>query len=159
MATEEYKTFRMARELPFKRMREGAIMPTRGSAHSAGYDLYACIDDVNVVIPPHHTKMIPVGFGTEIPEGYFGAIVARSSLAAKENLRVEQGMACIDSDYRGEIFVPIHNDEGHFPRTIYPNQRIAQMIVMPYLFFVWKEVDELSETERGEGGFGSTGKF
>ncbi len=133
-----------------------AVIPTRGSEKAAGYDLYAAIAEP-VVIHPHETVMIDTGLQIEIPDGYFGAVVARSGLAVKENLRPENCIGVVDSDYRGNWFIGLHND-GLEDRTIVPQERIAQMIVVPYLSAEFVETDTLSETERGAGGFGSTGK-
>ena len=139
-----------------KKLKENAIIPTRGSEYAAGMDLYACID-APVVIMPHRTVKIGTGLAMELPENTFGGVVARSGLATKNGIRVCQGLAIIDSDYRGEWFVPLHNDT-EIPYTLNPFERIAQLVVMPYIPVDFTEVDELSDTERGDGGFGSTGK-
>lgn len=139
-----------------KILKENARLPHRGSAQAAGYDLYACLDEP-VSIAPHETKMISTGLSIAIPEGYFGAVAARSGLAAKQGLRPANCVGICDSDYRGEYTVAIHND-SEFPREIQPDDRIAQLIVIPYLSVEFEETEELDETERGSGGFGSTGK-
>ncbi len=139
-----------------KKLTSTAKTPLRGSNEAAGYDLYADIATDFVAINPHETVKIPTGLSMEIPDGYFGAIVARSGLATREGLRLSQGMAVIDQDYRGEIIVPIHNDHNT-ARYITPGERIAQLIIMPYLEVEFTKVDKLNTTSRGSGGFGSTG--
>ncbi len=139
-----------------KKLTKTAIIPTRGSSQAAGYDLYADIDEP-VTIKPHMTEMIHTGIAIEIPDGYFGAIFARSGLAAKQGLRLANCTGVCDSDYRGEYMVALHND-SIITRIVNPGERIAQLIVMPYLHVEFNETDELTSTERGEGGFGSTGK-
>ena len=139
-----------------KKLNDDAVIPTRGSKEAAGYDLYANIKE-NVVIPPHTTQKIGTGLSVEIPTGYFGAIVARSGLATKQGLRPANAVGICDSDYRGEYIVALHND-SNVERTIEPNERIAQLIVMPYLPVRFIEVDNLGDTKRSTGGFGSTGK-
>lgn len=139
-----------------KKLNDDAIIPTRGSKEAAGYDLYANIKE-NMVIPPHITQKIGTGLSVEIPTGYFGAIVARSGLATKQGLRPANAIGICDSDYRGEYIVALHNDSD-VERIIEPNERIAQLIVMPYLPVRFTEVDNLGDTERSTGGFGSTGK-
>lgn len=142
--------------IKIKRLSEEATIPTRGSEYSAGYDLYANIKKP-VSIKPHETVKIGTGWAIEIPDGYFGAIFARSGLATKEGLRPANCTGVCDSDYRGEYIVAIHNDSD-VVREITPHERIAQLVVIPYLYVDFKETDELSDTSRGEGGFGSTGK-
>ena len=139
-----------------KKLTKTAIIPTRGSSQAAGYDLYADIDEP-VTIEPHMTEMIHTGIAIEIPDGYFGAIFARSGLAAKQGLRPANCIGVCDSDYRGEYMVALHND-SIIARTVNSGERIAQLIVMPYLYVEFNEIDELTSTERGGGGFGSTGK-
>ncbi len=139
-----------------KKLRENATIPTRGSEQAAGYDLYACIDEA-VTIKPHTTAKIGTGLAFAVPDGYFGAIFARSGLAAKQGLRPANCVGVADSDYRGEYIVALHNDTDE-DRVIEPQERIAQLVVMPYLPVEFEEMDELSQTERGAGGFGSTGK-
>lgn len=131
-------------------------MPTRGSASAAGYDLYADLK-TSEKIGPGETKMIHTGLSMELPEGYFGAIFARSGLAMKEGLRPGNCVGVVDSDYRGEFMIGLHNDSA-VPRVIEPGERIAQMVVMPYLPVEFEETETLSDTGRGAGGFGSTGK-
>ena len=140
-----------------KKLRENATLPTRGSAQAAGYDLYACIDGGSVTIAPHSTEKIGTGLAIAVPDGYFGAIFASSGLAAKRGLRPANCVGVADSDYRGEYIVALHNDTDE-PRTVAAGERIAQLVVMPYLSVEFTEVADLDETERGAGGFGSTGK-
>lgn len=138
-----------------KKLSPNAQIPTKGSEYSAGYDLRACIDDV-VTIDAHSTVKIGTGLAIEIPHGYFGAVFARSGLATRNGLRPANCVGVCDSDYRGEYIVAIHNDFD-YPRMIQPGDRIAQLVIMPYLSVYFHEVDELSDTDRGDGGFGSTG--
>lgn len=130
--------------------------PTRGSAAAAGYDLYAAIENP-ITIPAHTTVKIGTGLAFALPENTFAAIFARSGLATKQGLRPANCVGVCDSDYRGEYIVALHNDTDE-EKIIEPNERIAQMILMPYIPMVFKEVESLDATERGEGGFGSTGK-
>lgn len=139
-----------------KRIRDDAVIPARGSASAAGHDLYACGMDEPINIAPGSVAKIKTGVIMEIPEGYFGAIYARSGLATKQGLRPANCVGVVDSDYRGEIMVFLHNDSS-FVRTIENGERIAQIVITPYLNVEFNEVDVLSNTERGEGGFGSTG--
>ena len=143
--------------LKIKRIKEGAKIPKRGSVHSAGYDLYACLDTDEILIPPHSTVKIGTGLSIAVPEGYFGAIFARSGLAAKEGLRPANCVGVADSDYRGEYIVALHNDTDT-EKTVKNSDRIAQLVIMPFLEVDFEETDSLDETERGSGGFGSTGK-
>ena len=139
-----------------KKLTKTAKLPTRGSVFSAGFDLYAD-NNVDITIHPHETKKIGTGLALEIPDGYYGAIFARSGLATKEGLRPANCVGICDSDYRGEYIVAIHNDSNE-DRIIEPKERIAQLIVMQYPHITFKEVDKLSETVRNTDGFGSTGK-
>ena len=143
-------------EINIKRLTDSAKLPDRGSAFAAGYDLFADVTE-DVTIEPHETKMIGTGLAMEIPEGYFGGIFARSGLSAKEGLRPANCVGVVDSDYRGEIKVALHND-GETERVVTPEQKIAQLVVVPFLPVSFNEVKELSDTVRGAGGFGSTGK-
>ena len=143
-------------KIQIKKLKENAIIPTRGSDRAAGYDLYACLEN-EVVIGAGETVKIGTGLSIAVPEGYFGAIFARSGLAAKEGLRPANCVGVADSDYRGEYIVALHNDSA-VSRVVTPGERIAQLVVMPYLSVEFDEVDALDETERGAGGFGSTGK-
>lgn len=142
-------------DIYFKKLNDLAKVPTRGSKDSAGYDLYAAINE-GVYIPPHSTVKINTGLAMDIPVGYFGAVFARSGIATKRGLRPANCTSVIDCDYRGELLVPIHNDTP-YDRYIDKGERIAQLIVLPYQDLHFKEVDELSKTDRGDGGFASTG--
>ena len=138
-----------------KKLTSTAIIPTRGSEKAAGYDLYADTNSV-VEIKPHKTKKINTGIAIMIPNGYYGAIVARSGLSTKKGLRPANCTGIIDSDYRGDIIVALHNDSDEV-QTIEPHERIAQLVICPFLSVEFNEVDEFDETARGENGFGSTG--
>lgn len=139
-----------------KKLNNNAIIPTKGSAFAAGMDLYACTD-TNIIIMPHETVKVPTGLSIELPHGYFGAIFARSGLATKNGLRPANCVGVCDEDYRGEYIVALHNDTDA-PQTINSMERVAQLVIMPYLPFEFEEVDKLTDTERGSDGFGSTGK-
>ena len=139
-----------------KRLNELAQLPTRGSEEAAGYDLYAAISGP-IFIHPHETEKVGTGLAFELPRCTFGAIFPRSGLATKQGLRPANCVGVCDSDYRGEYVVAVHNDSDEI-QMIAPGERIAQLILMPYIPMVFKEVDELSDTKRGAGGFGSTGK-
>ena len=140
-----------------KKLREGAIIPTYGSSYAAGADLYACIDTDQAVIRPHETKLIPPGISLEIPEGYGGFIYARSGIATKRGLAPANKVGVVDSDYRGEVMVALHN-HSETDASIDNGERVAQLVIAPFLAVNFTEADELTDTERGEGGFGSTGK-
>ncbi len=139
-----------------KKLKENAFIPTREHNGDAGYDLYACLDKP-IIIKPGTTEKIPTGISIEIPDGYFGAIFARSGLATKHGLRPANCVGVCDAPYRGEYIVALHND-GCNELTITHGDRIAQLIVVPFMNIEFCEVQELSDTERGCGGFGSTGK-
>ena len=139
-----------------KKVRENAILPTYGSPEAAGADLYACLD-APVTIEAGKTVFIPTGLAMEVPKGCAGLIYARSSLGAKRGLAPANKVGVIDSDYRGEISVALHN-HGSQPQEINPGDRIAQLLITPVLTPPYQEADELSDTHRGAGGFGSTGK-
>lgn len=137
---------------------DDAILPTRGSAEAAGYDLYARLKEHETLqILPHQTTKIGTGIAIECPKGYFAGIFARSGLATKQGLRPANCVGVVDSDYRGEIIVAIYNDSDEI-RYIENGDRIAQMILIPYIPMTFVETDELSESGRGQDGFGSTGK-
>ena len=140
-----------------KLLSSNAKMPTRGSEEAAGLDLYAANDSV-ISIQPHETVMIPTDIAIEIPRGTFGGIFARSGLASKRGLRPANCVGVIDSDYRGNVIVALHNDSDE-ARTIEVGERIAQLIIIPYMMVEIKEVEELSDTARGDNGFGSSGKL
>ncbi len=137
------------------KLNEKAKLPERGSDFAAGYDLFANISE-DIIIAPHETKMIGTGLAMEIPEGYFGGVFARSGLSSKEGLRPANCTGVVDADYRGEIKVALHND-SEVSRTITPDEKIAQLVVIPFLSVDFNLVSELSDTVRGAGGFGSTG--
>ena len=145
-------------EVKVKKLNSAAILPRRGSAQAAGYDLFAWLpEEGEVVLQPGETRRIPLGLALALPEGTFGAVFARSGLATRQGLRPANCVGVVDSDYRGENMVPLHNDSG-VPQTIRHGDRVAQMVVLPYLAVDFLEADALDETERGEGGFGSTGR-
>lgn len=139
-----------------KRLDDRAQIPTYGTEYSAGADLYALLDS-EVQIEPHQTLLIHTGISTEIPEGYCGLIFARSGMATKRGLAPANKVGVIDADYRGEIMVALHNHTDNIA-TIQPNERIAQLAIVPFLKAEFEERNELSSTIRGNGGFGSTGQ-
>ena len=139
-----------------KKLKPDATVPTMGSKFAAGADLYSA-EDADVVIEPSETKFIGTGLAMEIPEGYVGLVYARSGIACKRGLAPANKVGVVDSDYRGEIKVALHN-HGKEAQTVEKGERIAQMVIAPYLSVNYEEADALSETERGEGGFGSTGR-
>ena len=141
--------------LKIKKLLPEAKMPVYASEHAAGADLYALTDHV-IRIGPNETAVVHTGLAAEIPEGYVGLICARSGLATKKGLAPANKVGVIDSDYRGEIQIGLHNLSAE-PYTVQPGERIAQMIIMPYFAPVIEEVTSLTETDRGAGGFGSTG--
>ena len=143
-------------EINIKRLTDSAKLPDRGSALAAGYDLFADVTE-DVTIEPHETKMIGTGLEMEIPVGCFRGIFERRGLSTKEGLRPANCVGVVDSDYRGEIKVALHND-GEVARVVTPAEKIAQLVVVPFLSVSFNEVDKLTDTDRGEGGFGSTGK-
>lgn len=143
-------------QVPCKKLNDKAILPTSGSEYAAGSDLYACLDKSRY-IPAGHTVKIPTGIAMELPVGYGGFIFARSGLATKEGLRPANCVGVVDSDYRGEIMVAIHND-SLADKIVEPGQRIAQIVVMPYATCEFVETYSFSDTQRGTGGFGSSGK-
>ena len=139
-----------------KRLREGAKLPTYGSAEAAGVDLYACLD-ADVMIMPGQSAFIPTGLSMEIPKGCAGLIYARSGLACKRGLAPANKVGVIDSDYRGEFLVVLYNHSAE-PQTISNGERIAQLVITPVFTPGFAEVSELTDTDRAGGGFGSTGK-
>ena len=140
-----------------KKLDAKAQIPSRGSKWAAGYDLYAILPEHLLTIPPHETMKIHTGIAVEIPNGYFGAIFARSGLATKRGLRPANCVGCVDADYRGEVIVALHND-ADTPRSIEDGERVAQIVVMPFVECSFNEVDDLEDTARGEGGFGHSGR-
>lgn len=143
-------------KIKVKKLDKNAKLPTYGTEFAAGADLYALLD-ADVKILPGETKFIKTGLAIEIPEGYMGLIFARSGLSCKQGLAPANKVGLIDSDYRGEIMVALHNHSAE-PRTVANGDRIAQFVLAPYLFGEFEEVKELSESVRGAGGFGSTGR-
>lgn len=149
--------------LPIKKLDSAAKLPTRGSKGAAGWDLYAnSYEDFNtnenwvLNIPPHATVKIGTGIAIALPKNTFGGIYPRSGMATKQGLAPANKVGVIDSDYRGEVIVALHNHSG-FPQILHRGDRIAQLIVQPYISIDLIETDTLDETERGAGGFGSTG--
>ena len=138
-----------------KKLDERAILPTYGSEFSAGADLYACLDEP-VTVNPGESFLFHTGLAMEIPVGNAGLIFARSGLATKKGLAPSNKVGVVDADYRGEVMVSLYNHSKE-PRTIEHGERIAQLVITPFIAAEWNEVDELNETVRGEGGFGSTG--
>ena len=137
-----------------KLLSDKAKVPTRGSEYAAGWDLYAASD---ATIPPHTTAKISTDIAIEIPAGYFGAVFARSGLATKQGLRPANCVGVIDPDYRGPVIVALHNDSDQV-KEIFSGDRIAQLVFIPYSSWDWEVVNELSTTDRGDGGFGHSGK-
>ena len=138
-----------------KKLTQGAIIPTYGTEFSAGADLYACTD-TPIVINPHQTVMVHTGIAIEVPQGYAALIFARSGLASKRGLAPANKVGVVDSDYRGEVMVALHNHSG-LEQTVEQGERVAQLVIVPYLRAEFTETEALSQTQRGEGGFGSTG--
>ena len=139
-----------------KKLNEKAVLPTYGSEYAAGADLYACLDEA-VTINPGETYMVHTGLAMEIPAGYAGLIYPRSGLASKRGLAPANKVGVVDPDYRGEFMVALHN-HSLTAQTIEPGERIAQLVITPFITASFELTDELSETVRGEGGFGSTGR-
>ena len=143
-------------KIAVKKLKEKAILPSYGSAEAAGADLYACLEG-SVTILPGETVFVPTGIAMEVPKGCAGLIYARSSMGAKRGLAPANKVGVIDSDYRGEFFVALHN-HGKEPQEVCHGERIAQLLITPVFTPGFMEVSELAETQRGSGGFGSTGK-
>ncbi len=143
------------KEVCIKLLNDKAVLPTYGSTDAAGADLYANIDEIET-IKPHETKFIKTGVAMAIPKGLMGLLFARSGLASKRGLAPANKVGVVDSDYRGEILVALHNHTD-IDQSIEPNERIAQMVFVPYVKGLFNIVDDLDETTRGSGGFGSTG--
>ena len=137
-----------------EKLKDDAKLPTHGSDQAAGYDLYAHLTELT--IRPHTTEFVPTGIAVAIPEGFFGAIYARSGLSIKQGLRPGNCVGVIDSDYRGQIMVGLHNDFDE-PKTVHGGDRIAQLVIQKCEEVEFEEVRELGDTARGQGGFGSTG--
>lgn len=145
----------MTADVRIKKLNNNAIIPTYGTEFSAGADLYACIDE-SVTLTPGETKLIKTGLAMEVPIGYAGLIYARSGLASKKGLAPANKVGVVDADYRGEIMVALHN-HSLVEASIEPGERIAQMVIAPFLTANFIVADELDDTARGTGGFGSTG--
>ena len=145
----------MTTPVAVKKLRPNAKLPTYGSEFAAGADLSACLD-APVTIQPHETYLVPTGLSLELPVGWAGMVHARSGMATKRHLAPANKVGVIDCDYRGEVMVSLHN-HSNVPQTVEPGERIAQLVIMPYLTAQFFEAEELSDTVRGEGGFGSTG--
>ena len=143
-------------KIAVKKLDERAVLPQYGSDYAAGADLYAVLDEA-VTIAPGETKLVKTGLSMEIPEGYAGLIYARSGLAAKRGLAPANKVGVVDADYRGEVMVALHN-HSNVSQTVEPLERIAQLVVAPFLRAEYFECETLSDTVRGEGGFGSTGR-
>lgn len=141
--------------MKIKKLNENAVIPTYGTEYSAGADLYACTEE-DITINSGETKLIKTGIAMEIPVGYAGFIYARSGLASKKGLAPANKVGVIDADYRGEIMVALHN-HSNLNQTISAKERIAQIVIAPFLKVDFEETDELNDTVRGDNGFGSTG--
>ena len=141
--------------IQFKKINSKAITPTKGSEQAAGHDLYACIE-YPVIVDPHKTVMIGTGLAIAVPAGYAGFIFARSGLATKRGIRPANCVGVCDADYRGEYIVALHNDSDEV-NTVHPGDRIAQLVIMPVTDVAFFESKILGDTDRGAGGFGSTG--
>ena len=139
-----------------KKLRENAMVPTYGSVEAAGADLYACLD-AEVTVEPGKTVFVPTGIAMEVPKGYAGLVYARSGLSTKRGLAPANKVGVIDSDYRGEVMVALHN-HGTQAQSVSHGERIAQLVVTPVLAPAFVLCDDLTDTDRGAGGFGSTGK-
>ena len=151
----KYKENFMEYNVNIKKLRNDAVIPTYGSQYAAGADLYACLDEP-LTIEPGQTILVHTGIALEVPVGYAGLIYARSGLASKKGLAPANKVGVVDADYRGEVMVALHN-HSTVAAKIEPAERIAQLVITPYATAIFHEVDELSDTVRGEGGFGSTG--
>lgn len=152
----KWKGIKIMEAIRVKKLKEKAIMPTYGSLEAAGADLYACLSEP-VTILPGQSVFIPTGLAMELPRGYAGLIYARSGLACKRGLAPANKVGVVDSDYRGEFMIVLHN-HGSSPQTIEHGERIAQLVITPVFTPGFIEVDELTDTQRASGGFGSTGK-
>lgn len=144
----------MTQTVRVKKMRENAVLPSYGSDYAAGADLYACNA---VTVEPGATEFVQTGLALEVPAGYAGLVYARSGLACKKGLAPANKVGVIDADYRGEVMVALYNHSSQAVE-IEPGERVAQLVITPYLTAVFEETQELSDTVRGEGGFGSTGR-
>ena len=145
----------MKYNVKIKKLNEKAVIPTYGSPYSAGADLYSAMDEITIA--PGETVLVKTGLALELPIGYAGLIYARSGLASKRGLAPANKVGVVDCDYRGEVMVALHN-HSNIPQTVAAGERIAQLVIAPYIVADFEEADELSDTVRGEGGFGSTGR-
>lgn len=145
----------MTQPVRFQKLDPRAVAPAYGSAAAAGADLYAVMD-TPLTLAPGETALVHTGLAVEIPDGFVGLVCARSGLATKRGLAPANKVGVIDADYRGEVMVALHN-HGAQPQTIEHGERVAQLLLMPYLTAVYEQADDLSDTARGAGGFGSTG--
>ena len=145
----------MTTNIKIKKLNDKAVIPTYGSEYAAGADLYACMDGA-VTIAPHTTVMLHTGLAMEIPAGYAGLIYPRSGMASKRHLAPANKVGVVDPDYRGEFMIAMHNHSGE-PQTVEPGERIAQLVITPFITAEFEVADELSDTVRGVGGFGSSG--
>lgn len=145
----------MKHPIRVKKLHPAAKLPTYGSAEAAGADLYACLDEA-VTVAPGENAWIPTGIAMEVPTGCAGLVYARSGLACKRGLAPANKVGVVDSDYRGQVVVVLHN-HGTEPQTVEPGERIAQMVITPVITPPYEEVEELTDSDRGTGGFGSTG--
>ncbi len=143
--------------MKFQKLRPDAKIPVYGSVDAAGADLHACSEE-EILIPAGKTVMVPTGIAVAIPKGHVGLVFARSSLGTKRGLAPANKVGVIDADYRGEIMVSLHNHSGE-DQTIAPYERVAQMVIVPFVQMQYEEADSLDETQRGAGGFGSTGRI
>ena len=143
-------------KIAIKKLRENAVLPEYGSEYAAGADLRACIEN-ELIINPHETAFIPTGLALELPVGYAGLIYARSGLACKRGLAPANKVGVVDCDYRGEVTVALHN-HSEIPQAVAVGERIAQLVITPYITAEFIESETLSDTVRGAGGFGSTGR-
>lgn len=146
----------MSNCINIKRLKDTAKLPTKETEHSAGYDIYSCLSS-QVTIGAHRTIRIPTGLSIEIPHGYFVAIFSRSELAINDGIRVANCVGVIAEDYRGEWIIPLHNDSD-IPVIIKDGERLAKIVFIPYLNIDFVDVNDLDVTDRGSGGFGSTGE-
>lgn len=143
-------------DVNIKKLNDNAVIPTYGTEYAAGADLYACMEEA-VTINPGETHFVKTGLAMEIPVGHAGLIYARSGLACKKGLAPANKVGVIDSDYRGEIMVALYNHSSE-PVTVESGERIAQLVITPFITAAFHQVDDLADTERGQGGFGSTGR-
>ena len=146
----------MTQTVRYQKLDERAVEPRYGSADAAGADLYAVMDEP-LTLRPGQTALVRTGLAVEIPAGFVGLVCARSGLATKRGLAPANKVGVIDADYRGEILISLHNHSGE-PQTVEHGERVAQLLLMPYLTAAYEQADSLTDTDRGAGGFGSTGE-